>query len=382
MRPTREELETYVLESIELYRNLDTEIFRIIAQLLKSGTDQPIEVWQWEALRKANMLNDRTTEMLASVTGRATDDIERIIRTAGEAAVNQVNSELAPILGSIKQNQNTSRIIQAFIDQIFLDIDNFVNQTLITTNFGHGVVTQMYQGIVNDIMANFATGKMSIQRALQRTILAWSDKGVSSIFIDRGGHSWSLERYVHTVLMSTLNRVYNELRMSTMRDYGVHTAVVTSLPDAAPRCQEIQGQIVDTRPIGQANSGFPSIYSFGYPDPGGPFGVNCRHMMIPFIPGVNINNQPQYNQAETNRNSEARDRQRQLERRIRRSKKNMIILEELGSPSIKALKNLLSKQQKELSDLINRFPGVLSHHRHRERLFTPRSSIIRDELKR
>ena len=377
-RLTRDEMEAYALECIELYRNLDTGIFREIASLLKANSEQSIEEWHVIAMRQANMLNERTTEMLSNVTGRAHEDIEKTIRTAGESAISQVDLELAPILGSIQRNPNHERLIQTFTDQIFLEIDNFVNQTLITSNYGEGITTQMYQGIINDIMANFATGNMSIQRAQERAILAWADRGVSSIFIDRGGQTWSLERYVHTVLMSTLNRTYNELRMSGMRDYGVFTAVVTTLPDAAPRCQEIQGQIVDTRAPGQANSGFPSIHDFGYPDPGGPFGVNCRHMMIPYIPGVNTNNQPQYdNIAE---NAEARDRQRQLERRIRRSKKNIIILEELESPSLDRMKRTLAKQETELRDHVNNYrpAGVLSRHRHRERVVTPRETIIRE----
>lgn len=263
------------------------------------------------------------------------------------------------------------------MQQVFLDINNFVNQTLITTQFGPGVVTQMYQDIVNKTTASFITGNHTLEQALERTILAWVDRGAMSVFIDRGGNPWSLERYVDMVLRSTLNRTYNELRMSRMRDYGVYTATVTTIMDAAERCIEIQGQIVDTRPTGQATSGYPSIEAFGYGRPDGPFGINCRHSMIPYIPGVSENNQPIYDKQETLRRSEVRAKQRAIERSIRQNKKKLIIMEELNSPNIQRQRDRIALLEGRVQEVVDG-ADWLSRDPARERVIIPHSNIIRD----
>jgi len=377
MKPNPEALFEETLATMDLYRNLDTEIFREIARLLRTDGTQGVQEWHLEALRNANMLDERVAEMLANVSGQAHGEITTMINNAANSSISQVDAELAGILGVANRSQNTVNLVNAFRNQIFLDIDNFVNQTLITTHHGPGSTTQMLQGIINTITANFANGNVTLSQAIESTILSWSRRGVSTVFIDRGGNSWSLERYVDTVLRSILNRTYNELRMSRMRDYGVHTAIVTSLMDSAPRCIDIQGQIIDTRPPGQARSGFPSLFDFGYPAPDGPFGINCRHSMIPFIPGVNENNQPQYDRMETIERSAQTAQQRELERRIRRSRKDIMILEELDSPSLERRRNTLERQQGVLNDLINS-TDHLSRNRSRERVYTPRADIMRD----
>ena len=50
--------------------------------------------------------------------------------------------------------------------------------------------------------------------------------------------------------------------------------------------------------------------------------VNCQHMHIPFIPGVNTNNQPKFDQEENAKVASLMDKQRYLERQIVKFKKN------------------------------------------------------------
>src|SRR5699024_1506030 len=154
-------------------------------------------------------------------------------------------------------------------------------------------------------------------KAVTETTIKWADRGIGTGFVDRGGNVWGLERYVRTVINSTFNRTYREARISRMDDYDINTVLITSLPDPREACSQIQGKVASTLPMAQNDTGYPSIYEFGYGDAGGIFGINCRHSMIPFIPGVNTNNERQYTESEMTENREARQRQRYLERRIR-----------------------------------------------------------------
>ena len=376
-RVSPSKLDAYTSDIVNLYRSLDTEIFLLLTRELRQGGATSIAQWHANALQKQNMINDEVIEALALVSGEAESLIRNALEDAGRSAVNQIDKELAGLLGMANKSRGTTRLMRAYMNQTFLDINNFVNQTLITTQFGPGVVARMYQDIVSKTTASFITGGLTFDQALERTVLSWVDKGVRSVFIDRGNNPWSIERYVETVLRSTINRTYNELRMGRMRDYGVYTALVTTLMDAAPRCIEIQGRVVDTRPMGQAVSGYPSIEVFGYGRPDGPFGINCRHQKIPFIPGVSENNQPIYDKKETVEKSEVRDKVRTLERGIRQNKKRLIIQEELNSPNVQRTKNAIARQSQELQKTIDG-ANWLSRDPARERVIIPRANIIRD----
>src|SRR5690625_7480979 len=119
---------------------------------------------------------------------------------------------------------------------------NFVKQTLITTNFGEGTVTRMYRKIVEETTGKVLSGLKTTNKAIAETVVEWSRRGISTAFVDRGGNIWNLERYAETVIRSTVNRTYNELRMSRMEDYDVDLVLVSALPDPRDICSHKIGR--------------------------------------------------------------------------------------------------------------------------------------------
>src|SRR5699024_9000469 len=238
-----------------------------------------------------------------------------------------------------------------FVSQTFRELDNFVNQTLITTNFGEGTVTRMYRKIVEETTGRVLAGTTTINKAIAETVIKWSKKGIDTAFIDRGGNVWSLERYADTVLRSTVNRTYNELRMSRMDEYGVHTVLVTTLRDPREVCSHAQGKVLTTR---ESDPEYESIYDYGYGRPDSLRGINCRHQLIPFIPGINENNQKQYSEEEMTKNRESRQKQRYYERQIRKAKRSLNIAKATGDEvSILRYKKLVRNRQARMRQFIN-----------------------------
>ena len=64
--------------------------------------------------------------------------------------------------------------------------------------------------------------------------------------------------------------------------------------------------------------------------PGGIRGVRCRHILYPFIKGLNTNNQKQYNSDEAFERGKVVQKQRRLEREVRKTKRSLILAEEIG----------------------------------------------------
>lgn len=372
---TPEQLTIYSANASDLYRALETSIFEQIARQLRLYPNEDLPEWQARVLSELGMLNNHVISELSKVTGTAATEIENIIKKTGHKSITDIDKELPEgyIIKEIPNNLDS--LIKAYTDQTFINIDNYVNQTLVSTQYGFGSVMKMYEDIINQTAMEFMNGQLTHQQALEKIIMKWAEKGIESTFIDKGGHTWSLERYVDTVLKSTLNRTYNELRTSRMAEYDIYTILMGTVYDSAERCAYCQGKVLDMRPVGQNESGYPSIYVYGYGTAGGTCGINCRHPLFPFIPGVTENNREAVNPKEAIERSKVREKQRDLERKIRKTKKNITILEALGSDSVPKYKELLKNQQEAIRDLLSDADWLRRQYG-REKVVTPSETLL------
>ncbi|MHB9651674.1 phage minor capsid protein [Enterococcus faecalis] len=365
-----------------LYQSLEGELIRIIAKRLKNGNGDILD-WQREKLQELHLFNKETAKVISQVTGIAESEIERMFENTGEKIIKDVDKELP--YKSKPLPTNLSNVMKAYHDQVWSDIDNYVNQTLLSTNFGYGTATtQMYNDIINKTVAAFNSGLFTFEEALARTIQQWAQKGIKSAFIDKGGHTWSLERYIRTVLKSTLSNTYDTLRKDRMSEYDVHTVVVTSHMGSRQACSKIQGNVVDLREISELppNWKYRSIYdpywNAEYGTPGGHRGVNCQHLHIPYIPGVNTNNQPKIDAKENENVAQLTNRQRQLERQIVKSKKNHMVSDALGqTENAKYWQQRVRANQARLRELVDS-NEYLARNYAREKVYTPINTLLKD----
>lgn len=363
-----------------LYQSLEGELIRLIAKRLNSGHENILD-WQREKLQELHLFNKDAIKAISQITGIAESEVTRMFETSGQKIVKDIDGQLP--YDPLPLPNDLDDIMRAYHDQVWSNINNYVNQTLLSTNFGYSTATtRMYNDIINKTTAAFNSGLFTFDEALERTIQGWAQKGIRSAFIDKGGHSWSLERYVRTVLKSTLSNTYDQLRKYRMGEYGVHTVVVTSHMGARQACSKIQGHVVDLRESVPSNSEYKSIYDSywqaEYGTPGGHRGVNCNHLHIPFIPGVNENNQPHYDQKENEKVADLTKKQRMYERQIVKFKKNQMVADALGhSGSAKKWGQKVRAMQSKQRELVasNEY---LSRNYSREKVYTPLNTLIKD----
>lgn len=365
----------------ELYNSLEGEIIRILIMRLSKGS-RDITDWQIQKLTELRMFNADVVKLLSRVTPVAESEIRCMFEVAGKEIVQDIDKEL-PFDPKPMPN-NLDNVMRAYHNQVWSEINNYVNQTLITTNFGVGTTQIAYQNVLNRTAAMFNTGIYSFEEALELSITELAQKGIRSTLIDKGGHTWSLERYVRTVLKSTLGNSYDQLRKERMSEYGVHTVVVTSHVGARKQCSLIQGHVVDLRQPSEIpeDGEYKSIYDphwqAEYGTPGGHRGVNCRHIHIPFIPGVSTNNQPKYD-AELNAEvAKAQDTQRRIEREIVKYKKNLMVAEELGSPRADHWRKMVRRRQAAVRELVAENSEYLRRNYKREKVYTPLDVLLKD----
>lgn len=327
-RITPHQMDLYTSEVVELYRVLEQDIFEMITRrLITSGNIDADTVLQWrfEKMSELRLLNDDTIKALARTTGRAESSIRHAVEDVYDLTIQSVDEEIMGLGMERLPITDQDMRMQGLVNQTFRELDNYVNQSLVTTNFGTGAVTRAYQSIVEETTVKVLSGHQTVNKAITETIIKWRNKGLETGFIDRGGNTWSLQRYADTVIRSTINNTYNQVRTERMDDYNLEFVLVSSLPDAREECSRIQGKVASKNRI-SSDSRYPSIYDFGYGTPGGLRGVNCRHQFFVFVPGVSENNETQYDEKDAQARAEIVAGQRRLEREIRDAKSNLEIV--------------------------------------------------------
>lgn len=365
----------------DLYNSLEGEIIRIIIKRLKGGS-RDITEWQAQKLAELRLFNNEVTRYLSEVTAIAEPEIRKMFTEAGKGMIQDIDRAMP--YQAKPMPTDLDNIMRAYHTQAWNEIDNYVNQTLIATNYGRGTAAVAYQNVLNRTSALFNTGIYTFEESVERAVIELAQKGIKSTFVDKRGHSLSIEGYTRTVLKSTLGNTFNEVRAERMSEYGVYTVVVTSLVGARAQCSLIQGHVVDLRhpeeipPDSQYKSIYDPYWKAEYGTAGGHRGANCRHMHIPFIPGASTNNQPQYDAELNEKVAKARDTQRRIEREIVKYKKNLMVAEELGSPDASHWRKMVRKRQSAIRNLIEENGDYLSRNYRREKVYTPLKTLLKD----
>ncbi|MDN6008704.1 MAG: phage minor capsid protein [Lactobacillus sp.] len=346
-----------------IYSELEDRIFTIIIKALKQSRFENVEkedvlLWQAKQLSKMGVLSENVIDLLASYTGETQEAIEQLIKGNGVKVVNEIDRELERMVHkSVPVSDDVNKILDSLVRQTFKDLNNNVNQTLITTNFNENAVMRAYQAILKQSTLESMTGLKTHEKAIRDNVYKMVDMGIKSGFVDKAGREWSMEAYSRTVIQSTSHRTFNDLRLKRMEDFDCVTALMSSHPSARKACATIQGDWVLVVPKNKAPDEFkhlPSIYDHGYGDPDGTQGINCKHILYPGRPDINTNNQPQYDADEAQENAEIQQKQRKLERDIRYQKKRMNAALELEDPeTVQMCKQVISDKQKQLRELIN-----------------------------
>lgn len=360
---TPEKMQKTANSIINIYSELEDRIFNIIIKALKQSRFENVEkedvlLWQAKQLSKMGVLNENVIDLLASYTGETQEAIEQLIKGNGVKVVNEIDRELERMVHkSVPVSDDVNKILDSLVRQTFKDLNNNVNQTLITTNFNENAVMRAYQAILKQSTLESMTGLKTHEKAIRDNVYKMVDMGIKSGFVDKAGREWSMEAYSRTVIQSTSHRTFNDLRLKRMEDFDCVTALMSSHPSARKACATIQGDWVLVVPKNKAPDEFkhlPSIYDHGYGDPDGTQGINCKHILYPGRPDINTNNQPQYDADEAQENAEIQQKQRKLERDIRYQKKRMNAALELEDPeTVQMCKQVISNKQKQLRELIN-----------------------------
>lgn len=346
---------------INLYSNLQEQIFKVIIDTLKDGdykhvSKDDVVTWQAKQLAQLGKLNQRAIKLMSKADGLSEDAIKDLIKFHGIKIVNEIDNQLQDMTNSSQPiSVDTQNALGAIVSQTWTDLNNNINESLISRNYGATATTRVYRQILTESTVATVSGLMTHQKAVESAVYRAVDRGLPTKLTDKAGHNWSIDGYARMVVNTTVNRTYNELRLQRMKDFDMHLALMSSHPNSRPACAWIQGHVVNLVPPESPNydDRYDSIYNHGYGTPAGTQGINCSHVLFPYIPGVNVNHQPQYDPKKAIANGKLVQQQRARERAIRDAKRRLVAAKELGDEEqVNHAKTLIRARQGNLRQYI------------------------------
>lgn len=209
--------------------------------------------------------------------------------------------------------------------------------------------------ILNSNTASVVSGAESRTKAVRTTIHEMAQKGIPA-FVDKSGREWSPEAYVNMDIRATVKNTALEAQFSTMDSLGQDVFEVSSHPGSRPKCRPWQGKLISrsgrtteiTDINGRKHKVIPlSQTSFGEPD--GLFGINCGHRPRGVSDGLFRKSSVEYNDEEDKELYNKVCRQRELERKVRKSKTEADMLEAAGdTEGAKEVRRKMAEQNKAL----------------------------------
>lgn len=370
----------------DIYHQLALDLFdNVVERVTERGTvyleKQPY-IWQLEKMQQMHMLNEENLKLISKYSGVAEEQLRHIVENEGLKLYTDTKQQLLEDLGhgSAGNSNHIQEILADYANQAIGDLHNLINTTLPKAVIG------AYQGIVEQSVARVVTGLSTADKAISDTVMQWQEKGFQG-FKDRAGRNWKIDNYARTVIKTTTYRTYREMRTRPAEELGIDTFYFSKKASARKSCAPLQHHIVTT---GHARTEHGehilALSDYGYGRPEGCLGINCGHMLTPFIPGANYKpdlgedvDSVSPEQAMDNANAEAK--QRALERSIRANKEKLHVAEKLGDDDlINKYKSKIGTQNIALKDYIDKHP-FLKRNEAREKYYDDPYTKAKKEVK-
>lgn len=348
----------------DIYHQLALDLFdNVVERVTERGTvylDKQPYIWQLEKMQQMHMLNEENLKLISKYSGVAEEQLRYIVENEGLKLYTDTKQQLMEDLGrgSAGNSNHIQEILADYANQAIVDLHNLINTTLPKAVIG------AYQGIVEQSVARVVTGLSTADKAISDTVMKWQEKGFQG-FKDSAGRNWKIDNYARTVIKTTTYRTYREMRTRPAEELGIDTFYFSKKASARKSCAPLQHEIVTTgRARVEHGEKILALSDYGYGRPEGCLGINCGHMLTPFIPGANYKpdlgedvDSVSPEQAIENANAEAK--QRALERSIRANKEKLHVAEKLGDKElIDKYKSKISTQKAALKEHISQHPSL------------------------
>lgn len=351
---------------IELYQDLEDAILEDIAKRInKNGYLTATAQRQAEVLIE----NGYTSEEIGSLLNPYLDDIdEEIHDIVNRSSLKHYEDEMKAYrsvnksLVDLSKNNHVNNTIASAMDRLIEGNGNITKSLGVVYNGENIKLNDFYKKSLNQAAFQVASGAFSRQQVVRNLINNISDSGIRVINYQNSGRNYTVESASKMLVRTTLNQMTGDISLMNAEDMGQDLMEISAHAGARPSHAEWQGQIVS---LSGDNDKYLSLDDIGYGDVTGFMGANCRHNWYPFFEGVSERNwtkemlddiDPEPFEFEDKEYTfyEATQKQRQIERTIRKYKHRVMMYDKVGDEESKLIAQVRLQRQRQLYKDFNR----------------------------
>lgn len=325
MALTGDQIEAVTRSSVQLYRAAEQAILERVTRALAADLDAPD--WAVTRLAALGALRAAVERVLALVADRAPDLIHEMLaaayRSGQGVATRDVPAALlrdAPDLAGAAETIPRIAVVENLAAALVADVGARHADVL-----RH--VLDVYRSVIQQATAVSVAGGMTRRQAAQWAYARFVDQGVTS-FTDSRGRSWRLSSYVEMAVRTVTQRAAVQGQTDRLARLGVDTVIVSDSPRECPLCRPWEGKVLSISGRQRGRVELPSMVGQGAVTVdiagsveearrAGLQHPNCTHSLRAYLPGATRRPaRPTFNP----RGYEAKERQREIERQIRKWK--------------------------------------------------------------
>ena len=352
---------------IAIYERMEEDLLKLVAKRFADAKKLRLVNeydWQTRMLEEMGWLRQESVKTIARLSGKAEAEIERILQKAGRETIDRDErmyrqAYAAGALGDIPVPADMSPRIQRVIQAAAANAKTALN--LVNTTAAESAM-RVYIDTVNRVYLETVTGVSTYTDATRRAVRELADKGITgATYTSAAGRVTRahLDVAVRRAVVTSVAQVAGGLQLERARDWGVNLVEVSAHIGARPEHEIWQGRIYS---IDGGTRKYPNLVdATGYGEVTGLMGANCRHMFYPYFEGYSTPATRDWDTKENAKVYEATQRQRVLERDIRKYKRRAIAADAAGdTEAAAAARTAINHRGLELSAHIKKHSTLVS----------------------
>lgn len=317
-------------EIVELYSQLDQTIVRdIVRRLVKTGTVTDTARWQILRAQDSGLLYDEIIAEAAKISDASEAHVRALFEDAGIRAV-QNDAAIYEAAGRTPMPIKMSPAAMGVLNAGLSKTNGYLrNLTMTTANQAQ----QAYIRAATLAEMQIESGAFDYATAIRNAVQAAAQEGAWVSY--PSGHRDRLDVAVRRATLTGVGQTTGQIGLAYAQDMGCDLMEITAHAGARPSHAGWQGKLVSL----SGRTGYLSLRDIGYGTGQGFKGWNCRHDWFPFFEGLSGSVYPRGEIERMNNASvtidgkniplyEATQKQREMERRIRATKRELAGIDE------------------------------------------------------
>ena len=272
--------------------------------------------WQILTLQQAGYLLEDIQKDIAKATKLQQTEIAEAMEDAGVKALDyddKIYRDAGLSPKQLTQSPELIRLMQRNYEATLGEWNNFTRSTAEQAQ-------RLFLSELDKAYNLVSTGALSYTQAVKEVLNNIVSDGVTIKYPT--GHEDTIETATLRAVRTGISQATSQIQMARAEEMGVDKFIISSHLGARPSHQVWQGKVFTKDELKSTDDGMPALGTAT-----GLSGINCRHSVSPWFDSMD-NPFEQYDSEENRKQYEKEQYQRTLERRIRKTKREVMGLKE------------------------------------------------------